>query len=61
MESWELLSIAAVVPTLRDLQSLPVPKQSQLLLRRLATQYGDHTTVRRNLRGGRASIVESVR
>lgn len=39
MENWQLVSIAAEAPTLRDLQSLPAWKQGQLLLRRLATQY----------------------
>ncbi len=41
MEKWELPSIAAEAPTLGDLRSLPTWKQSQLLLRRLATHYRD--------------------
>jgi len=41
MENWQLVRMATEAPTLRDLQSLPVWKQSELLLRRLATQYPD--------------------
>lgn len=39
MEKWELSRIADIAPTLKDLESLSLSKQSQLLLRRLATQY----------------------
>jgi hypothetical protein len=39
--TWKLPSITAAAATLSELRSLPVPKQTQLLLRRLATQYGD--------------------
>jgi hypothetical protein len=39
LEKWHLVRMAAEVPTLKDLRALPVSKQAQLLLRRLATQY----------------------
>lgn len=41
MDEWKLTSIANVAPTLKDLRSLPVQQQSILLLRRLATRYGN--------------------
>jgi hypothetical protein len=39
LENWHLRNMAAEIPTLKDLKALSVPKQAQLLLRRLATQY----------------------
>jgi hypothetical protein len=39
LEKWHLIRMADEVPTLKDLKALPVSKQAQLLLRRLATQY----------------------
>ena len=38
LEKWHLISMATEVPTLKDLRALPVARQAQLLLRRLATQ-----------------------
>ena len=51
LESWKLVKMAAEAPTLKDLKALPLPKQAQLLLRRLATQYptSDSTVGRMNL------------
>jgi hypothetical protein len=39
LEKWQLARMADEVPTLKDLKALPISKQAQLLLRRLATQY----------------------
>jgi hypothetical protein len=39
LEKWHLVRMAAEVPTLKDLRALPISRQAQLLLRRLATQY----------------------
>jgi hypothetical protein len=39
LDHWRLINMAVEVPTLKDLKALPVSKQAQLLLRRLATQY----------------------
>jgi hypothetical protein len=39
LEKWNLVRMAAEAPTLQDLRALPISKQAQLLLRRLATQY----------------------
>jgi hypothetical protein len=39
LEKWHLVRMAAEAPTLQDLRALPISKQAQLLLRRLATQY----------------------
>lgn len=43
---WHLVRMAAEAPTLKDLKALPLSKQAQLLLRRLATQYpNSHSSV----------------
>jgi hypothetical protein len=39
LESWNLVKMAAEIPTLKDMKALSVSKQAQLLLRRLATLF----------------------